>query len=247
MKLLVENICKSFAGHRVLNGVSFAFPAVQTLALIGPSGGGKSTLLRILAGLEYPDDTNCRVVIDDEPVVYREDALARHRRTVGTVFQSYNLFPHLTALQNVTLPLEKVHHLSKAEARETAMQTLTRFRLAQHAQKKPAELSGGQRQRVAIARAVAIKPRLLFFDEPTSALDPEMTGGVLELIEELRDEGRDFVLVTHEMGFARRVADQVAVLAEGGIVEAGTSAQIFEAPAQEVSRQFLAKVLNYHA
>ncbi len=247
MKLQVENISKSFGGHRVLDRISLHFEAVQTLALIGPSGGGKSTLLRILAGLEYPDETDCRVVIDDEPVVYAEAALARHRRTIGTVFQAYNLFPHLTALQNVTLPLEKVHHLSKAEARETAMQTLTRFRLDQHSHKKPAELSGGQRQRVAIARAVAIKPRLLFFDEPTSALDPEMTGGVLELIEELRDEGRDFVLVTHEMGFARRVADQVAVLAEGTIVESGTSAQIFEAPAQEVSRKFLAKVLNYHA
>ena len=247
MKLQVENISKSFAGHRVLNGVSLAFDEVQTLALIGPSGGGKSTLLRILAGLEYPDECDCRVVIDDEPVVYSEDALARHRRTIGTVFQSYNLFPHLTALRNVTLPLEKVHGLSKADARDTAMQTLTRFRLAQHSHKKPAELSGGQRQRVAIARAVAIKPRLLFFDEPTSALDPEMTGGVLELIEELRDEGRDFVLVTHEMGFARRVADQVAVLADGAIVEAGTAAQIFEAPAQDVSRQFLAKILNYHS
>jgi polar amino acid transport system ATP-binding protein len=245
MKLQVENVSKTFAGHLVLDRVSFDFSEVQTLALIGPSGGGKSTLLRILAGLEYPDNTPCRVAIDDEPLVYREEALRRHRRTIGTVFQAYNLFPHLTALQNVTLPLEKVHGIPKAEARETAMQTLTRFRLEQHSHKKPAELSGGQRQRVAIARAVAIKPRLLFFDEPTSALDPEMTGGVLELIEELRDEGRDFILVTHEMGFARRVADQVAVLAEGAIVEAGPSAQIFGAPAQAVSRQFLAKVLNY--
>ncbi len=247
MKLQVENISKSFGGHRVLQSVSLHFDEVQTLALIGPSGGGKSTLLRILAGLEYPDETGGSVVIDDEPVIYREDALARHRRTIGTVFQAYNLFPHLTALQNVTLPLEKVHGLGKADARETALQTLTRFRLAQHAHKKPAELSGGQRQRVAIARAVAIKPRLLFFDEPTSALDPEMTGGVLELIEELREEGRDFILVTHEMGFARRVADQVAVLAEGTIVEAGASARIFAAPAHEISRRFFAKVLNYQA
>jgi polar amino acid transport system ATP-binding protein len=247
MKLQVENVSKTFAGHRVLNRVSFDFSEVQTLALIGPSGGGKSTLLRILAGLEYPDaNTRCRVLIDDEPVVYNEESLARHRRTIGTVFQAYNLFPHLTALQNVTLPLEKVHRIPKAEARDTAMQTLTRFRLEEHSHKKPAELSGGQRQRVAIARAVAIKPRLLFFDEPTSALDPEMTGGVLELIEELRDEGRDFILVTHEMGFARRVADQVAVLAEGAIVEAGTSAQVFGAPLHPISQQFFAKVLNYH-
>ena len=246
MKLHIDNISKTFAGHRVLNNISLRFDAVQTLVLIGPSGGGKSTFLRILAGLEYPDPAaGCRVVIDDRPVTYREDALARHRRTVGTVFQAYNLFPHLTALQNVTLPLEKVHRLSAADARDTAMSALRRFRLDDHSHKRPAELSGGQRQRVAIARAIAIKPRLLFFDEPTSALDPEMTGGVLEIIEELRDEGRDFVLVTHEMGFARRVADQVVLLADGRIVESGPAAQVFDTPAQEASRQFFAKVLRY--
>ena len=201
--------------------------------------------MRILAGLEYPDDPGSRVVIDDVPVIYREAELAKHRRTIGTVFQAYNLFPHLPALQNVTLPLEKVHGQTRDEARETAMLTLRRFRLDQHSHKKPAELSGGQRQRVAIARAIAIRPRLLFFDEPTSALDPEMTGGVLEVIEELRDEGRDFVLVTHEMGFARRVADQVALLAEGRIVESGPSARVFDAPEQEITRQFFAKVLKY--
>ena len=247
MKLLVENLRKTFAGsHRVLDGVALEFDAVQTLALVGPSGGGKSTLLRILAGLEYPDpDTGCRVEIDGEPVVYREDSLRRHRRTVGTVFQAYNLFPHLSALANVTLPLEKVHGMPAAQARDVAMAALRRFRLETHADKRPAELSGGQRQRVAIARAIAIKPRLLFFDEPTSALDPEMTGGVLEIIEELRDEGRDFVLVTHEMGFARRVADQVALLADGRIVESGPAGEVFGAPRTEASRQFFAKVLRY--
>ena len=246
MKLDIENVSKTFGDHRVLDGITMRFEAVQTLVLIGPSGGGKSTFLRVLAGLEYPDDAGaCRVVIDDEPVVYRERELARYRRTVGTVFQAYNLFPHLTALQNVTLPLEKVHGLTPADAIGTAMQTLTRFRLDRHAHKRPAELSGGQRQRVAIARAIAIKPKLLFFDEPTSALDPEMTGGVLEIIEELRDEGRDFVLVTHEMGFARRVADQVALLADGRIVESGPAARVFDAPEHEVSRRFFAKVLRY--
>ena len=247
MKLHVDHVCKTFAGdHRVLDGISLYFDAVQTLVLVGPSGGGKSTFLRILAGLEYPDPgTGCRVEIDGERVVYREDALIRHRRTVGTVFQAYNLFPHLTALENVTLPLAKVHGLSAPAARETAMAALQRFRMETHSHKRPAELSGGQRQRVAIARAIAIKPRLLFFDEPTSALDPEMTGGVLEIIEELREEGRDFVLVTHEMGFARRVADQVALLAEGSIVESGPAAQVFDAPREEASRQFFAKVLRY--
>ena len=245
MKLLVENVSKTFGDHRVLDGITMHFEAVQTLVLIGPSGGGKSTLLRVLAGLEYPDRADCRVVIDDDPVVFNETELARHRRTVGTVFQAYNLFPHLTALQNVTLPLEKVHGQTREQARDNAMQHLTRFRLGEHTHKRPAELSGGQRQRVAIARAIAIKPRLLFFDEPTSALDPEMTGGVLEVIEELRDEGRDFVLVTHEMGFARRVADQVALLADGRIVESGPSAQVFDAPQHEVSRRFFDKVLKY--
>ena len=248
MKLHVENLRKTFAGnHRVLDGIALRFDAVQTLVLVGPSGGGKSTLLRVLAGLEYPDpDTGCRVEIDGEPVDYhREEALRRHRRTVGTVFQAYNLFPHLSALANVTLPLEKVHGLSAAEARDAAMAALRRFRLEAHAAKRPAELSGGQRQRVAIARAVAVKPRLLLFDEPTSALDPEMTGGVLEMIEELRDEGRDFVLVTHEIGFARRVADQVALLADGRIVESGPAAEVFDVPRAEASRQFFAKVLRY--
>ena len=245
MKLHVQHVVKTFGTHRVLDGISMGFDAVQTLVLIGPSGGGKSTFLRVLAGLEYPDAESGPVVIDGEPIIYRERELARHRRTIGTVFQAYNLFPHLTALQNVTLPLEKVHGQTRAEARHRAMEALTRFRLEQHSHKKPAELSGGQRQRVAIARAIAIKPRLLFFDEPTSALDPEMTGGVLETIEMLRDEGRDFVLVTHEMGFARRVADQVALLADGKIVEFGPAAQVFDAPENEASRQFFAKVLRY--
>ena len=185
------------------------------------------------------------MVIDGERIVYREDALTRYRRTVGTVFQAYNLFPHLSALSNVTLPLEKVHRYPPAAAVEAAMVSLRRFKLAEHAHKRPAELSGGQRQRVAIARAIAIKPKLLFFDEPTSALDPEMTGGVLEIIEELRDEGRDFVLVTHEMGFARRVADQVALLSDGRIVESGPAAQLFDAPTHAASRDFFARVLRY--
>jgi polar amino acid transport system ATP-binding protein len=194
--------------------------------LIGPSGGGKSTLLRILGGLEHPDSGE--VELDGERVVFTEEALLRHRRTVGTVFQAFNLFPHLTALQNITLPLEKVHGRTPAQAQETARQLLARFRLEAHAGKRPADLSGGQRQRVAIARALSSKPRLLLFDEPTSALDPEMTSEVLDTILELREEGLDFILVTHEMGFARRVADQVAFLADGRIVEAGPSGPILQ-------------------
>src|SRR5205807_5970128 len=138
-----------------------------------------------------------------------EEPLLEYRRTIGTVFQAFNLFPHLTALRNITLPLEKVHGHSPAEAVDIARQLLERFQLEKHSAKRPAELSGGQRQRVAIARAISIKPRLLLFDEPTSALDPEMTAEVLDMIKELREAGADFILVTHEMGFARQIADQV--------------------------------------
>jgi polar amino acid transport system ATP-binding protein len=243
MKLRIDRVSKRFNGHLVLDAVTLALEKVHTLALIGPSGGGKTTLLRIIAGLEYLDSGG--VEINDECIVFEEDYLLQHRRTIGTVFQAFNLFPHLTALQNITLPLEKVHGHSQVEAQEIARQLLERFRLASHARKRPAELSGGQRQRVAIARAISIKPRLLLFDEPTSALDPEMTAEVLDMIKELREEGRDFILVTHEMGFARQVADQVALLADGRIVEAGPVLQVLDRPTSVQSRDFLAKVLKY--
>ncbi|MDB6110301.1 MAG: transporter related-protein [Pedosphaera sp.] len=243
MKLRLNAITKRFDGHLVLDAVSLALEKVHTLVLIGPSGGGKSTLLRIIAGLEFPDSGG--VEINDEPVIFQEESLLRHRRSVGTVFQAFNLFPHLTALQNITLPLEQVHGHSRVEAEEIAHQFLSRFRLEKHGTKRPAELSGGQRQRVAIARAVSIKPKLLLFDEPTSALDPEMTAEVLDMIRQLRDEGRDFILVTHEMGFARQIADQVALLADGRIMETGAVAQVFENPASHATREFFGKVLKY--
>ena len=243
MRLKLERVSKAFAGHPALREVSLDLEKVHTLVLIGPSGGGKSTLLRIIAGLEYPDAGS--VEINDGPVIFREERLLEHRRTIGTVFQAFNLFPHLTALQNITLPLEKVHQHSPAEARDIALQLLVRFKLEEHATKRTADLSGGQRQRVAIVRAVSIKPRLLLFDEPTSALDPEMTSEVLDLIGELRAEGRDFILVTHEMGFARRVADQVALVVDGRVAEIGSVGQIFDNPANGRSREFLEKVLKY--
>lgn len=200
-------------------------------------------MLRIIAGLEHPDSGT--VKINGERVVFEEVPLRLHRRTIGTVFQAFNLFPHLTALENITLPLEKVHGHAAREAEDIARGLLARFRLESHADKRPAALSGGQRQRVAIARAISIKPRLLLFDEPTSALDPEMTAEVLDMIKELREEGRDFILVTHEMGFARQVADQAVFLAEGRIVEAGPVAPLFDAPSAPQTRDFLAKVLKY--
>jgi len=243
MKLKLEGVGKSFGNYRALDSVSLDLEKVHTLVLIGPSGGGKSTLLRILAGLEYPDSG--RIEINGEAILFEEEFLLRHRRTIGTVFQAFNLFPHLTALENITLPLEVVHRVPPSDAVEIARQILSRFRLDKHASKRPAELSGGQRQRVAIARAVSIKPRFLLLDEPTSALDPEMSGEVLDLIRELRDEGRDFVLVTHEMSFARRIADQVAFLADGRLVEAGDVRCIFEAPSSPQTRDFLQRILKH--
>ena len=243
MKLKIDQICKRFDGVSVLDAVSLDMESVHALVLIGPSGGGKSTLLRIIAGLEIPDSGG--VEINGDRLQFQEASLLEHRRGIGTVFQAYNLFPHLTALKNITLPLEKVHGQSAAAARETAMQILKRLRLESHANKRPAELSGGQRQRIAIARAIAIKPRLLLFDEPTSSLDPEMTAEVLDLIRELGEEGRDFILVTHEMGFARRIADHVALLADGRIVEAGSVAEVFDRPQAARSKEFLGRVLKY--
>jgi polar amino acid transport system ATP-binding protein len=243
MKLRATDLCKSFGGQTVLRDVNLNFEQVHTLALIGPSGGGKSTLLRIMAGLEKPDSGS--LYLNDREVIYREKELMAHRRSVGTVFQAYNLFPHLTALQNITLPLEKVHQYKPLEARQLAEQILERFQLSEHSQKPPAQLSGGQRQRVAIARAISIKPNLLLFDEPTSALDPEMTAEVLEVIEELRKEGRDLVLVTHQMGFAHRIADQIALLSGGQIREYGPPSQVLDNPVSDTTREFLAKILKY--
>jgi polar amino acid transport system ATP-binding protein len=243
MKLKVTNVSKSFLTQTVLRQVNLELEEVHTLALIGPSGGGKSTLLRIIAGLEKPDEG--QIYLDQKEIIYREKELMDHRRSIGTVFQAYNLFPHLTALQNITLPLEKVHHYVPVEARRLAAEILERFQLAEHSHKPPAQLSGGQRQRVAIARAVSIKPKLLLFDEPTSALDPEMTAEVLQLIEELREEGRDIMIVTHQMGFAHRIADQIALLSGGQIAEFGPPSQVLEEPRSEATRQFLAKILKY--
>jgi polar amino acid transport system ATP-binding protein len=243
MKLELSGVWKSFGSQPILRGINLDVDQTRTLALIGPSGGGKSTLLRLLAGLDRADAG--RIVLDGQVLPRTESGLRRHRMSIGTVFQAYNLFPHLNALRNITLPLEKVHGLEASRARATAEQILERLQLWEHRLKMPAELSGGQRQRVAIARAIAIRPRLLLFDEPTSALDPEMTAEVLEVIEELRHEGRDFILVTHQMGFARKVADKVALLSGGRIVECGPPAAVLEHPQSDAARQFLSRILKY--
>ncbi len=243
MRLELSAVSKSFGEQAALRGVSLALADVGTTVLLGPSGGGKSTLLRILAGLETPDGG--AVLLDGETMEYGEESLLRHRRSIGMVFQSLNLFPHLTALDNIALPLEKVHGYTPRAAAAYALQLLERFQLANHARRTPAQLSGGQCQRVAIARAVAIKPRLLLFDEPTSALDPEMTVEVLDLIAELRQEGRPIVLITHEIGFARQVADQLVFLHQGRVLEYGPAARLFAQPRTAEMRVFLEKVLRY--
>ena len=243
MKLRISNLSKRFGRHQALDRLTLELEGVHSLVLIGPSGGGKTTLLRVVAGLEVPDSG--LVELEGEAIRYEEAALQRHRRTVSVVFQAFNLFPHLTALENITLPLERVHRYPRAEASARAIELLRRFQLESHAAHKPAALSGGQRQRVAIARAVAIRPRVLLFDEPTSALDPEMTAEVLDVIRQLHDEGSALILVTHEMGFARVVADRVAFVAAGRIIESGDARHLFDAPQTEQCRRFLDTVLMY--
>ncbi len=244
MKLEIVGLEKSFGPQRVLQGVDLKLDGPPSLALIGPSGGGKSTLLRLIAGLERPDAG--AIALNGVSVPFgNERALRSHRASVGVVFQAFNLFPHLSALENIALPLRIVHRKPDAEARDAAFSLLEKFRLLEHAHKRPGALSGGQKQRVAIARALAAKPAVLLLDEPTSALDPEMTVEVLETIESLLDGGVHFVIVTHEIGFARRVAQHVALLADGCIVEHGSPGQVLDAPTTDAARGFLARVLKF--
>ena len=243
MKVELRNVTKAFGTNRVLDDVSFEAEFDHVLALIGPSGGGKSTLLRLLAGLDRPDSGT--ILVNGNILERSEDALRLYRRTIGTVFQAYNLFPHLSARANVVLPLVEVRGLSKTAAIRRADDMLQRFQLIAHADKQPGLLSGGQRQRVAIARALAIEPEFLLLDEPTSALDPEMTAEVLDVIAELRALEKPIILVTHEMGFARQSADLVAFVADGGIRECAPAAKFFSDPSTPETRKFLEKILKY--
>jgi polar amino acid transport system ATP-binding protein len=227
----------------VLDNLSLDVEFPHVLALLGPSGGGKSTLLRVIAGLERPDSGT--VLINGEKVPDREPALRDYRRTLGVVFQAFNLFPHMTVLRNVMLPLVEVHGIDRSTAHDRSMEVMERLGIADQAAKLPAQLSGGQRQRVAIARALAAKPRFLLFDEPTSALDPEMTAEVLSLIADLRESNTPMLLVTHEMGFARKIADRVAFLTAGRVLEEGPAAEFFADPSSDEAQRFLAKVLAY--
>jgi polar amino acid transport system ATP-binding protein len=244
MTLELTNLSKAFGATVVLEDLTLKIEGSKSLVLIGPSGGGKTTLLRLMAGLEEADQGTLR--INDHRLDREEKRLREYRKKVGIVFQNYNLFPHLTALENILLPLVQVHRWNREEAREEVMALLGRFNLEEHALKKPAALSGGQQQRIAICRAVAARPELLLLDEPTSALDPEYTSEVLDLIGELRTEGMELVLVTHEIGFAQEVGDQILFVADGGVLQHGGVDEVLMNSANPRVQAFLSKVLKHH-
>jgi ABC-type polar amino acid transport system ATPase subunit len=239
----ISNLHKSFGDYEVLRGIDLVIEEGEVVCVVGPSGSGKSTLIRCINLLEdYAAESE--VLVDGLPVV-RGKTLARVRSEVGMVFQSFNLFPHLTVLKNVMLAPMRVRGLDKTVAAERARVLLDRVGISEQAQKYPGQLSGGQQQRVAIARALAMEPKILLFDEPTSALDPEMVGEVLDVMRALAVTGVTMVVVTHEMGFARQVADRVIFMDGGRIIEQGSPTAIFDAPREDRTRRFLSAVLNH--
>ena len=241
--VVMAKVNKHFGPLHVLQDVDTTVGRGEVVVLIGPSGSGKSTLCRTINRLEPIDSGS--ITIDGRPQPQEGKALARLRADVGMVFQSFNLFAHKTILQNVTLGPIKVRGLSKAEAEERAMRLLDRVGIANQAGKLPAQLSGGQQQRVAIARSLAMGPKLMLFDEPTSALDPEMINEVLDVMTSLAQEGMTMVVVTHEMGFARRAADRVIFMSDGRLVEEAPPDEFFTAPKSERAQDFLSKILTH--
>lgn len=237
----VENLEKSFGEKRVLTGISTEIKSGEVVVVIGASGSGKSTFLRCLNLLESA--TSGRIYFENTDITDPSVNINIHRQKIGMVFQHFNLFPHMTILNNMTLSPIKVLKKSKAEAEQKALELLDRVGLKDRANDYPNQLSGGQKQRVAIVRALCMEPDVMLFDEPTSALDPEMVGEVLDVMKELANEGMTMVVVTHEMGFAREVSNRVMFLDEGKILEEGTPEEIFNNPKSERLQSFLAKVL----
>lgn len=237
----VKDLQKSFGQLKVLNGVSVNIKKGEKVVVIGPSGSGKSTFLRCLNRLEEP--TGGQVIFEGFNITDKKTNIDKHRQKMGMVFQHFNLFPHLTVLQNITLAPITLKLQSKEEAQKNALNLLNRVGLVDKANVYPSTLSGGQKQRIAIVRALAMNPDVMLFDEPTSALDPEMVGEVLNVMKQLAEEGMTMVCVTHEMGFAREVADRVIFMYDGIILEEGTPEQIFGNPQQERTKQFLQSVL----
>ncbi|MEV7771380.1 amino acid ABC transporter ATP-binding protein [Kitasatospora sp. NPDC086791] len=239
--LRLESVRKTFGSQVVLRDVDLAVPEHSVTALIGASGSGKSTLMRCVNLLEGIDDG--AVFLDGEEITDPRADQDAVRRRIGVVFQSYNLFPHLTVLQNITLAPRRVHGVARAEAEARALELLDRLGLTAKASEYPDRLSGGQQQRVAIVRALATGPRLLLLDEITAALDPVLVGEVLSVVRDLKDQGMTMVISTHEMGFAREVADQVCFLDGGVVLEQGPPEQVFGDPREERTRQFLSRVV----
>ena len=238
----IRGLRKSYGAFEALKGIDLDIELGEVVVVIGPSGSGKSTLIRCLNLLE--DYQHGDVTVDGEKVL-RGKGLAKVRAEVGMVFQSFNLFPHLTALANVALGPLRVRGLMKKDAEERARNLLAKVGLAEHAHKFPGQLSGGQQQRVAIARALAMEPKVLLFDEPTSALDPEMVGEVLDVMQDLARTGVTMVVVTHEMGFARRVADRVIFMEAGAVVEQAAPDVFFDAPREPRTQAFLQAILSH--
>lgn len=240
-RVALRDLRKSFDSLEVLKGINLEIPPGQVVCVIGPSGSGKSTMLRCVNLLERP--TSGRVEIDGVDITDKKVNIDEVRTRVGMVFQSFNLFPHMTVLRNITVALRKVKKLPAAEAEEIARRRLAEVGLAHKADARPIQLSGGQQQRVAIARSLAMDPEVMLFDEVTSALDPELVKGVLDVMTNLARGGMTMLVVTHEMGFAREVADRVVFMDEGVIVEDGTPSELMAAPKTERLRNFLGQVL----
>ena len=238
----LKDVRKSFGKNEVLKGINLQIDKGEVVVIIGPSGSGKSTVLRTMNYLEEP--TSGHVIVDGMDLSDK-NKLNAVRTEVGMVFQNFNLFPHMTVLDNLTLAPVNVRKTDKKEAQDIAMKLLERVGLADKAQMYPDSLSGGQKQRVAIARALAMKPKVMLFDEPTSALDPEMVREVLDVMKSLADEGMTMVIVTHEMGFAKEVADRVLFVDGGQILEDGTPVQVFDAPSSDRTKLFLSKIYRF--
>ncbi|HEL1075445.1 TPA: amino acid ABC transporter ATP-binding protein [Streptococcus equi subsp. zooepidemicus] len=240
--IAISQLYKSFGQHEVLKGIDLTINQGEVVVIIGPSGSGKSTLLRTMNLLEVP--TKGHISFEGVDITDRANDIFKMREKMGMVFQQFNLFPNMTVLENITLSPIKTKGMSKADAEQKAYQLLERVGLLDKVAVYPASLSGGQQQRIAIARGLAMDPDVLLFDEPTSALDPEMVGEVLAVMQDLAKSGMTMVIVTHEMGFAKEVADRVIFMDGGLVIEEGSPAQVFEAPKEERTKDFLSKVLS---
>jgi len=239
----IRGLNKWFGSYQALKDIDLDVSHGERIVICGPSGSGKSTLIRCINSLEHHDSG--QITVDNITLNHSRASIAAIGAEVGMVFQQFNLFPHLSVLQNLTLGPIKVRGLSRADAEARAMRILERVQIPEQAQKRPRELSGGQQQRVAIARSLCMEPKIMLFDEPTSALDPEMISEVLDVIIDLAEEGMTMIVVTHEMGFARRAADRMVFMDKGEIIEMGTPKDFFEAPKTQRCRTFLDQILHH--